>query len=283
MDASLIIESASLKHRVKEHWEQEACGERYGGKTDRKLFFEEISATRYELEPYIGPFADFPSARDKAVLEIGVGAGADFQNWCGYALHATGVDLTEKAVGLTRERLELNSIPPEKYTLRIADAENLPFDDDSFDLAYSWGVLHHTPDTASAFQEVFRVLKPGGVVKAMIYHVPSWTGLMLYLRWGLARGKISLTMKDAAFANLESPGTKSYSLEEARILLENVGFEKIGTTTKLSPGDLLTIKPSKKYGSPIYKLIWQLYPRWLVRLTGDRYGLGLLIEAKKPV
>ena len=51
MDASFIIESASLKHRVKEHWEQEACGERYGDKTDRKLFFEEVSTTRYARPP----------------------------------------------------------------------------------------------------------------------------------------------------------------------------------------------------------------------------------------
>jgi hypothetical protein len=129
---------------------------------------------------------------------------------------------------------------------------------------------------------VFRVLKPGGVVKAMIYHVPSWGGLMLYLRCGVARGNFGSTMKEAIFSDLESPGTKAYTLEEARELLVEAGFEKISASSKLSPGDLLTVKPSKKYGSPIYKLIWRFYPRWLVRLMGDRYGLELLIEAKKP-
>lgn len=278
----MIVETATLKERVKEHWEREACGTRYGSETDRKRFFDEISAARYRLEPYIPAFADFPSARGKAILEIGVGAGADFQNWCTHAFHATGVDLTEKAVALTRERLEVNSIPSERYALQNADAENLPFDDKSFDLVYSWGVLHHTPDTGRAFREVFRVLKPGGVVKAMIYHVPSWGGLMLYIRCGLARGKFSLTMKEAIFADLESPGTKAYTLEEARELLIQAGFEKISASSRLSPGDLLTVRPSKKYGSSIYKLIWRFYPRWLVRLIGDRYGLGLLLEAKKP-
>jgi ubiquinone/menaquinone biosynthesis C-methylase UbiE len=277
-----IDSGMALKAAVKEHWEDEACGTRYGIAADRKLYFEEISAVRYDLEPYIPPFADFKSAKGKAVLEIGVGAGADFQNWCTYALQATGVDLTEKAIALTRERLELNSIPPERYALQTADAENLPFEDDSFDLVYSWGVLHHTPDTARAFQEVFRVLKPGGAVRAMIYHVPSWGGLMMYLRCGLARGKFGMTMKEAIFSDLESPGTKAYTLEEARQLLVEAGFEKISASSKLSPGDLLTVKPSKKYGSSIYKLIWRFYPRWLVRLIGDRYGLGLLLEAKKP-
>jgi len=278
----LITQSETLKWRVKQHWEQEACGERYGDESNRLRFFDSISKARYELEPYLAPFADFPCAEGKTVLEIGVGAGADFQNWCSYARHATGVDLTEKAIALTSERLQVNSIPPERFTLRTADAEALPFNSDSFDQVYSWGVLHHTPDTPKAFREVLRVLKPGGAVKAMIYHVPSWGGLMLYLRWGLARGKPGMTLKEAIFCSLESPGTKAYSLDEAQDLLQETGFEQIQLSLKLSPGDLLTIKPSKKYASPVFKLIWRIYPRWLVRLLGERYGLSLLIEARKP-
>jgi ubiquinone/menaquinone biosynthesis C-methylase UbiE len=279
----LVEDRTALKSKVKEHWEQEACGTRYGGDGDRRRFFDEISEARYKLEPYIPPFADFPSAAGKSVLEIGVGAGADFQNWCDHARHATGIDLTERAIALTRERLELNSVPPEKYRLLTGDSENLPFGDGSFDIVYSWGVLHHTPDTPRAFREVYRVLRPGGVVKAMIYHVPSWSGLMLYLRHGLARGRMGMKMKEAIFSHLESPGTKAYTLEEARRLLEDAGFYGVEVSAKLCLGDLLTLKPSKKYGSPIYKVIWRIYPRWLVRLLGDRYGLGLLIEASKPL
>lgn len=279
----LISEIETLKGRVKEHWEREPCGTRYGTEANRKLFFDEIASVRYKLEPIIPVFADFPAAAGKAILEIGVGAGVDFQNWCGHARHATGIDLTAKAIALTEERLALNSVPRERYTLQTADAENLPFDDDSFDLLYSWGVLHHTPDTAQAFREAFRVLKPGGVLKAMIYHVPSWGGLMLYIRFGLACGKPGMTMKQAIFSGLESPGTKAYTLEEARGLVSGVGFEEIRTSAKLAPGDLLTIKPSNNYRSQIYKLIWRTYPRWLVRRIGDRYGLTLLIEARKPL
>jgi ubiquinone/menaquinone biosynthesis C-methylase UbiE len=278
-----VEDRLALKSKVKEHWEEETCGTRYGYDEDRKRFFDEISEARYKLEPYIPPFADFPCASGKSILEIGVGAGADFQNWCMYARHATGIDLTEAAIALTRERLELNSVPPEKYMLLSGDSEKLPFEDDSFDMIYSWGVLHHTPDTPRAFREAYRVLKPGGIIKAMIYHVPSWGGLMLYLQHGLGRGNLNMTMKEAIFSHLESPGTKAYSLKEARHLLDKAGFSGIEVSAKLSLGDLLTLKPSKKYSSPIYKLIWRIYPRRLVRLLGDRYGLGLLIKAHKPL
>src|SRR5262245_44089628 len=95
----------SIKSLVKEHWEREPCGIRYASANDRTRYFDEISDARYRLEPYIREFADFESAAGKRVLEIGVGAGADFENWCRYADHAAGIDLTEHSIDLTRERL----------------------------------------------------------------------------------------------------------------------------------------------------------------------------------
>lgn len=272
----------ALKANVKAHWEEETCGTRYGDESDRKSFFDEISRSRYKLEPYLPAFADFQSASGKTVLEIGVGAGADFQNWCHYASHATGIDLTKRAIALTDERLRLNAVESAKYTLLTSDAENLPFDNGSFDIVYSWGVLHHTPDTHRAFQEAFRVLKPGGSIKAMIYHDPSWTGLMLYVQHALLRGKPNRKMRDVVFEHLESPGTKVFTVGEASRFLTDIGFSEIKLTPKFGPGDLLLIKPSRKYDSPFFKLIWRIYPRWLVRLMGERFGLSLLINATKP-
>ena len=45
---------------------------------------------------------------------------------------------------------------------RVADAERMPYDDDTFDLVVGHAVLHHIPDLDTAFREVLRVLKPGG-------------------------------------------------------------------------------------------------------------------------
>jgi ubiquinone/menaquinone biosynthesis C-methylase UbiE len=276
------VQNAELKAKVKQHWEEETCGIRYATASDRSEYFMQISSTRYQLEPYIPPFADFESAAGKRVLEIGVGAGADFENWCRHAEHATGIDLTEAAIALTKERLTLSGIPPDRYLLQTADAENLPFQDNNFDIVYTWGVLLCTPDTEKAYREAFRVLKPGGAIKTMVYHVPSWVGLQLYLLYGLGRGNPGATMKQVIFEHLESPGTKAYTVKEGEQLLTGCGFAEVRASTKLALGDFLTIKLSRKYQSPIFKLIHRIYPRWLVRLAGDRYGTNLMMTAIKP-
>ncbi len=276
------MDTPTLKKTIRRHWEEETCGTRYAQAIDRTQYFKEISEARYRLEPYIPPFADFPSAKGKTVLEIGVGAGSDLENWCRYTSHATGIDLTERAIQLTNERLQISGFSPAAYALQTADAENLPFDDNRFDIVYSWGVLMHTPNTQRAFDEVYRVLKPGGTIKAMIYHVHSWVALQLYFLYGLGRGRLTASFKDVMFDHLESPGTKGFTLREARQLLETSGFHEINVWTKLGLGDLLTLKLSKKYDSKVYKLISVVYPRWLVRLMGDRYGLNLMMVAVKP-
>jgi len=278
----VTTENAALKAKVKEHWERETCGIRYAEARDRKEYFRQISSARYELEPYIPPFAEFESAVGKRVLEIGVGAGSDFENWCKYADHATGIDLTEAGISLTKERLKLNGVPEERYTLQTADAENLPFENDSFDIVYTWGVLLCTPDTERAYRETFRVLKPGGTLRTMVYHVPSWVGLQLYLLYGLARGNPRATMKQVMFEQLESPGTKGYTVEEGKQLLSSCGFAQVKAMTKLAVGDFLDIKLSRKYDSPKFRLIRRIYPRWLVRLMGDKYGTNLMMTAVKP-
>ena len=274
---------ATLKQEVRAHWEAESAGVRYGSSDDDLTFYRQVRESRYRLEPYIPEFAGFEDQAGKKILEIGVGAGVDFSNWVDAGAVATGVDLTDAGLEHTRNQLRLVNAPPDQYELMRGDAENLPFDDESFELVYSWGVLHHTPDTPRAFAEAFRVLRPGGVIKAMVYHTPSWTGWMMWAIHGLLKGRPFKSPRRLVYERLESPGTKSYSTREVSDLLLNTGFEQVSSRTKLGPGDLLTIKPSGRYRSLPARLIWKIYPRWLVRLLGDRFGLYILIEARRPV
>jgi ubiquinone/menaquinone biosynthesis C-methylase UbiE len=280
----IAVDSAdapSLKDAVRDHWERETCGIRYGTSVERRLYFEEIEESRYQIEPYIPAFARFDEGRDRRVLEIGVGAGSDFSQWVRSGAIASGVDLTDAAIDLTREHLATLELDTSRVDLRVADAEQLPFDDSSFDIVYSWGVLHHSPDTEQAFREVNRVLRPGGVFRGMVYHVPSWSGWMVWAMQSLLRGKPFRSVKRSLFEHLESPGTKAYSLREARAMLKR-DFTDIRLATRLNPGDLLLIRPSEKYDRPLHRLIFRVYPRWLVLWLGDRFGLNLMIEAHRP-
>lgn len=275
------MDGVEMKAQVRAHWEQETCGTRYAETADRRRYFAEISEARYRLEPYIPGFADFPRARGRRVLEIGVGAGADFVQWCQCADHTSGVDLTDAAVQLTGERLTLAGLDPGAYDLQVADAESLPFPDGSFDLVYSWGVLHHTPNTVAAFSEAARVLRPGGEFRGMIYHVPSWTGWLLAGELMVRRRTLRFSPRRAMAELLESPGTKAYSLSEARSLLSDAGFTDCTVAAKLAPGDLLTVRSGARYQGRIMRVLWRLYPRPLVRLLGDRFGTNLLITARR--
>ena len=162
----------SLKDRVRAFWQANPCGTKFSdAPPGTRLFYERVEEHRYTKEWHIPLAADFAAARGKRVLEIGCGLGTDGAQFAKAGAIYTGVDLTEAAVELARKRFELFDLPG---TFLTADAENLDFADESFDLVYSHGVLHHTPDTPRAVREVHRVLRPGGRAVVMLYHRDSY-------------------------------------------------------------------------------------------------------------
>jgi SAM-dependent methyltransferase len=161
-----------LKDRVRAFWQAHPCGTKFSdAEIGTPEFYERVEAHRYEKEWHIPEAADFKSAKGLRVLEIGCGVGTDGAQFARAAADYTGVDLTEAAIDLARKRFEISRLPGR---FQVADAENLDFADESFDIVYSHGVLHHTPDTARAVREVHRVLKPGGRAIVMLYHRGSY-------------------------------------------------------------------------------------------------------------
>lgn len=185
--------SDDLKSLVKSFWEDSSCGEKLFLEGFSKDDYLSQSRIRYELEPEILSFSQFETFKDKKTLEIGVGLGSDHMLLAQSGAILTGIDLTERAIGHTKRRFELLGLDS---NLLRADAENLPFEDDTFDMIYSWGVIHHSPNTPQVVDEMHRVLKDRGICKIMIYHKMSLMGFMLWLRYGLFAFKPFISLND---------------------------------------------------------------------------------------
>jgi SAM-dependent methyltransferase len=267
----------TTKDQVHDFWNDASCGETLYLTGESKAAYAAQSAERYRLEPFILPFADSQSAAGKKVLEVGVGLGADHQCFAEAEADLWGIDLTERAIEHTARRFGLYGL---QSRLAVGDAENLQFEDEAFDMVYSWGVLHHSPNTQKAIQEVFRVLKRGGVAKVMIYHKWSMVGFMLWLRYALFSGRPWRSLADIYANHLESPGTKAYSITEARQLFAQ--FSDVKISTPLGHGDLLESDVGQRHRGLALTLAQKLWPRWFIRRFLPRAGLGMLIEARKP-
>lgn len=267
---------ADLKSEVRDFWNEASCGERLLLDASDKPGFLKQMARRYELEPYIEGFARFEGARDLDLLEIGVGLGADHQRFAEAGARLTGIDLTPRAVEHTRRRFALFGL---KSELGVADAEALPFPDESFDVVYSWGVLHHSPDTPRALDEVWRVLRRGGRARVMIYHKRSLVGYMLWLRYAALAGRPWRSLADVYAEHLESPGTKAYTIDEARRLFRR--FADVRISTVLTHGDLLASEAGQRHRGWLLSTAKRVWPRALLRRVLPGHGLFMLIEATK--
>jgi ubiquinone/menaquinone biosynthesis C-methylase UbiE len=167
-----MSDSNNLKERVRAFWQANPCGTKFAdAPPGTRRFYELVADHRYQKEWHIPQAAGFATSQGLKVLEIGCGLGTDGAQFAEAGADYTGVDLTDAAIELAQKRFELFNLSGKFQT---ADAEKLDFPDDSFDLVYSHGVLHHTPDTDRAVREIYRVLRPGGRAVVMLYHRDSY-------------------------------------------------------------------------------------------------------------
>jgi ubiquinone/menaquinone biosynthesis C-methylase UbiE len=249
---------------VREYWHSRPCGaDEPNMVSSSAQFFEAYARIRYEREPEIEGFAEFRRWAGRRVLEVGVGMGADFVRFAKAGAKMVGADLASRSLELARRNAETNGLVP---TLANADAQGLPFAAGTFDLVYSWGVLHHTPDTECAVTELYRVLRPGGECRVMLYHRRSLLALQCYLRYGLGRLRPFTSISKLIAKNLESPGTKAFTRSEAKALFKQ--FLSVEIRSVVTAYDV-------RFGRRRFA------PRWVRRLAPSRVGWFLLIRAQK--
>lgn len=175
--------STSGLSRVHAFWNTEACGTHFvSAEPGTREFYNQYRQFRYDTEWHIPEIVPFQDGKEKHVLEIGCGNGADGVMWAQNGGRYTGVDLTDAAVVAARKHFDALGL---EGRFEVQNAEKLTFADESFDIVYSHGVLHHTQNPRRAFAEVHRVLKPGGRAILMLYHKSSFNyhvRIMGYMR-----------------------------------------------------------------------------------------------------
>jgi ubiquinone/menaquinone biosynthesis C-methylase UbiE len=236
------------------------------------------------------------------VLEVGCGLGTDAVEFARSGADYTGIDLTQPAVQLTKQKLEAYSVPG---TTKQADAEDLPFDDESFDVVYSWGVIHHTPNTDKCVKEMYRVLRPGGRMILMLYHKNGWLYYRICLHWALLSLLRFNTVAMIAHQLFGADYEKINRWNELYRLDKEQAFQRLVAreTDEMESG----VNPHSKYYSrrDMYRLLadfenvqitcahWLEMPvverllgqpryRQLIRWFGSFNGQGIYAIAKKP-
>jgi ubiquinone/menaquinone biosynthesis C-methylase UbiE len=222
---------------------------------------------------------DFDSLSGQDVLEIGVGNGSHAQLISSYAGTYTGIDLTTYAVKSTRKRLAFfatNHLAQNTTVMRM-DAECMGFADESFDLVWSWGVIHHSANTRRILEEIHRVLRPGGTAITMVYQRNFWN---YYLMAGLFRGILQRRMFKAGSVHnlrqelIDGAIARYYSRAEWRKLVSDFFF----------------VEDLKIYGSKLEmiplpsgrakKTVQSLMPDALGRFLTNRCMFGMFLVTK---
>ena len=172
-------------------------------------FFDDLDRYHFEKLHHLLRLVPFDEYRGRRVLEVGCGAGVDLVRFARGGAEVTGVDLARPAIDLARANFEQQGLQGE---FRVADGEQLPFPDDSFDLVFAHGVVQYTPNPQRLVDECRRVLKPGGDAIFQVYNRVSWLNALSKLM------KVGLEHEDA-------PVLIKFSIGEFRAMLR--GFRTV--------------------------------------------------------
>lgn len=250
---------------VAEYWNRRPCNLRHSpSEIGSREYFDEVERRKYLVEPHIPSFAQFPRWRGKRVLEIGCGIGTDAVNFARAGADYTGVELSEASLRLTRRRFEVFGLRGRLVQANAEELDNLAAPS-SFDLIYSFGVIHHTPRPEAVLRHARRLIRPDGELRVMIYARNSWKAAMID------------TGFDQPEAQAGCPIAFTYTRDEARALMQGADFEPISITQ-----DHIFPYVVEKYVRYEYELQpwFSAMPQAMFRALEQRFGWHMLIVAR---
>ena len=240
---------------------------------DRRFLSSAYFAQAMDGSPF-GRFLRPEIVNNRTVLEVGCGMGTHAMLLAKAGAQLTAIDLTEKAVEMTRRRFEIFGLSGH---IERADAEKLPFPDQVFDTVWSWGVIHHSSSMETCLSQITRVLRDKGRLFLMVYYRPS---LAYYLHCGFLRGlllgqllhkslqQIYVDASDGFYARVFSKGELHTLLQEN---YEDISMTVVGMKAELYPIPRTRLKEK----------IEQLTPNWLASAILSRFGSMIVVEARK--
>ena len=262
---------------IKQYWEKRPPGIKHSEfEYGSKEFFNEVEESRYSdifKYSYLYEVAEFKEHANKSVLEIGLGLGTDILQFAKNGSEVFGIDLTQNSVSTVEKRFAMNGL---KGEFKVASFKEIPYEDNTFDVVYSFGVLHHSPFMADGIEEVRRVLKPGGKAIIMLYH----KGFKYYIRKLFFEGVIKLKYFKYDSQEIinkvtedfgDSPCTLVVSRNQVNDLFSN--YSSVSSTGH-------RIDDYLKFGSFFFSPTYCL-PSFLSRKIEDKFGWNLLIKAIK--
>src|ERR1700730_606841 len=154
---------------VKEFWNKRPCNVKHSNKTvGSREYFDEVEQRKYFVEPHIPPFAEFNKWHGKHVLDIGCGIGTQAINFARNGAILTVIELSEESLALAKKRFSVYGLNANFILGNAEDLDTLLPKGATFDLIWSFGVIHHSPYPEKILKKCNAFLKDDGEIRMMV-------------------------------------------------------------------------------------------------------------------
>jgi SAM-dependent methyltransferase len=248
---------------VKKFWNDRPCNIKHSSKELGTIeYFDEVELKKFRAEPHIIKFTEFPQWKNKKVLEVGCGLGTVGINFALNGADYTGVELSKESLEIAKKRFEVYNQSGKFY---LGNAEELSsfVHIETYDLIYSFGVIHHSPHPEKIVSEIKKYMNENSVLKIMLYAKDSWKNYMI---------DAGLDQPEAQYG---CPIANTYTKQDVVELLD--GYEVLSIEQDhIFP---YQIEPYKK-GKYIKQPWFDVMPTAMFETLEKNLGWHLLITAK---